>query len=703
VQIRRVADSLKPGTLSAWIFGLTVFAGSFLLFLVEPLVAKMLLPSFGGTAAVWLAALVFFQTALLLGYWFADLVGRKLSPSVQAGAFLSVLAAACLVLPVGLSEHLSAWLAATPPVVRLLALLVQAVGLPFVALSATGPLMQTFWARARRSSPYRLYALSNIGSLAGLISYPFVVEPLLGTHAQSVLFSAGFVAFAACSAAAAMLTLRASRQPVADTPDASREDSAAEPGPSRRDRTFWLILPGCSSALLVSITSHLTQNLAPVPLLWMLPLAGYLASFVACFEVTFVWPRSWLAPAAVISIAGIAYSDRLIPGKLIVLVIAAVLSAFFFCCFALHAELVRLRPPARSLTRFYLSISVGSAIGSFFAAIVIPAATRIPVELEISTICSGAALIACWWNVGPEERPTQTTLQRLGLAIGLLVVSGYLIDKPLKALSAAKFADRNFYGALRVKEEPTEGGRLRILVHGTTTHGAQLRTPDPQITPTSYYMPTSGVGRAMQAIRGNGRNLRIGVVGLGAGVFASYCRPGDQFVFFEINPLVETIARSQFTFLASCPDASVRLGDARLLLEAQPPLGFDLLVIDAFSGDAVPVHLLTEEAFRLFARHLAPNGVLAVNVSNRYLRLGSVIKRHARVLGFSMAFIDDDGGEEEYGWTSDWVILSPIDALLRGQSFDDARSAAEGIQEIARPWTDDYSNIASILRRPREN
>jgi len=698
------------------LFAATVALGAFLLFLVEPLAAKALLPLFGGTSAVWLTSLLFFQVALLAGYLFADLAARKLRPRALAWAHLALLSMAVFALP-GLSRsmalaasgQLPAWLAGLSPTPQLLAMLLGSVGLPFIALAATAPLAQVLWARTSASSPYRLYALSNFASLLGLASYPFLVEPLFTLHAQARLFSSAFLLFALCAGALvwrARAAMPIDRLHANDSPAGLAGGLAAAP-PSRRAQTLWLLLPGSASALLIAVTGHLTRNVAPIPLLWMLPLAAYLVSFILAFDSPRWAQRAWTAPGAVVALGFLTFANGWIPpDSHLAWSIAVLVFAFFFVATALHGELARLRPPAPGLTRFYLSIATGSALGSLFAAVLVPLCSRGLPELALSLVLCAIALIETWWpQLARLEKHALSS--RAAMVIGIVVMAlSLFIGERARAIGDL-FAARNFYGALKVQEQLGKRGRLHVLFNGTTLHGLQLYAPTPKdatLERLAYYSERAGVGRALATLRAahgkssaQPRPLRVGTIGLGAGVLAAACESGDTFLFYEINPLVEEVARTQFSFLAHCAGARVKPGDARLVLAREPPQRFDLLVVDAFSSDAIPVHLLTAEAFALYLRHLAEGGVIAVHVSNRYLDLESAIAAHAAPLALRGLLVTDDEKSDDI-FPSLWVLLSRDSSPLEGPAY--AGAELQPIEQLAkvREWTDDYSNIASVFR-----
>ena len=639
---------------------LTIALGAFLLFLVEPMVARMLLPQFGGSAAVWITALLFFQLALLAGYAWAHFVERR--PRWHLG----LLAAACLTLPIT-PRQLGQGL---PPLAQLLLMLCSSVALPFIALSATGPLLQAF--RAREGEPWKLYALSNAASLLGLFSYPLLVEPALGLHAQSWLWSGAFAVFALLCAA---VTLRAQATP-------------AQPG-ARAFNSFWVLLPLCSSAMLAAVTEDLTVNVAPIPLLWVLPLAAYLMSFILAFQSERFTQRKILLPLAALAAALLAARFRSAMKDHEALEIAGEVLAFFCLSLALHGELVRRRPDKAGLTSFYLWLSAGSALGGALVAIAAPLLLNSDVDLELSLCATASVLTAAAWNAGGMQRAL-----RLALCLGVLFLVGRALQREATIRSVSRAFVRDFYGSLRVEELPTareENGLRRTLVHGTTEHGAQRLKPGHERDATAYYGVHSGLGRALQMLASKKPKLRVGIVGLGAGVSAAWCRPGDEYTFYEIAPLVVRLAREQFTFLQGCPGARVLEGDARLTLAAQPPQGFDLLAVDAFSADAVPTHLLTTQAFALYAQHLAPGGLLAMHVSNLYLSLEPVVAASAEAALHRPAFLLQDDGEPALDTLPSFWVLVPE------RAEDLAALHGVPVPPLRRPWTDDFSNVLSAL------
>jgi len=677
-------------------YAVTVFLSAFLLFAVQPMIGKMILPWFGGSAAVWNTCLLFFQAALLGGYLYAHLSTRFLKPRGRALLHIALLVVSLAALPVLPAQH---WKPLHPgdPSARILLLLTATIGLPYILLAATSPLLQAWYVSLRPGTiPYRLFALSNVGSFLALFSFPVLAEPLLATHAQAYSWSAFYVIFVALCSAAAWMAMRGSKDSLAAF--AAGIESGDAP-PAWTIRLLWIALPGSASGLLLAFTTHVSQNVAPIPLLWVAPLGIYLLTFILCFERERIYNRAIFLPllaAAAGASAFAIYFEQGIPD--IRWAIPVFLASLFVCCMVCHGELVRLKPHPRHLTSFYLMISLGGAIGGLFVAVGAPHLFDAYRELDLLLVitCALASLVL-WIAPGEWKRGFWLGIAR-GVAAALTVgLAVYLIR--LEGVDIARYivSVRNYYGVLRVIDVKESPGTLgtRTLVHGTIEHGIQLTRLNLRRAPTSYYGPDSGLGRAIRYFQKQGP-VRVGVVGLGAGVTASYCRAGDTFRFYDINPLVLDIATSWFTFLNDCPgEHQVLLGDARLTMEQQPSQQYDVLAIDAFTGDAIPVHLLTREAFEVYVRHIKPDGILAVHISNRYLSLGPVVARNAVDLGKIGMLVSDDGETEEYYSSSDWILISSDRTIFGDQLFKGSTLAKT--KPGLRPWTDDYSNLIQIL------
>jgi hypothetical protein len=822
----------------AILFGLTILLSAFLLFQVQPLIAKQILPWFGGSAAVWTSCMLFFQLALLGGYaWAHWLAGQPIKRQIVLHAGLLLVSLA--VLPIIPSVR---WKPAggDDPLLGILGLLTATVGLPYFLLSATSPLLQSWYSRANGGAmPYRFFALSNAGSMAGLLTYPIFVEPNLTNRHQAWMWSGCFIAFVI---AFAIVAFRSRNAHEVVTPVEKLAQSAAAPGAI--DKLLWCALAACASALLLAFTNHLTQNVAAIPFLWVLPLSLYLLSFILCFDSDRWYLRRFFAPLAVVVLGAMAYA--LADGgnfkslKIAVALFSTALFVFFMVC---HGELAKRRPAPRYLTSFYLMVSVGGAVGGllvgFVFPYVLPALIDLPIVLALTaflfvwllwndysdrtreklldenfltapqdkfvmtillvgavafagsriamakyngapaflsgdydapvllafvavsvfcllwrsrgdvdpggeqgdrivTIAIGAAIVAflawrvlgaMYWKAAPlgagdDDWPilgglagfeafyllwrSRETLNNnaivcaaaLAFACGL---TGYMARQTWDAVGNSRLLKRNFYGALVVYDQDTNGGMgpVRVLRHGTINHGEQFLWPQNLRRATTYYAENSGLGLALRSLRLEG-SLNVGSIGLGAGTTAVYARPGDRYFFYDINPIVPIIASTQFSFLEHCyGEHQVILGDARLSLESELKRGinrhFDLLSVDAFSGDAIPVHLLTREAFKIYWQHLRPDGVLAVHVSNLYLSLAPTVALAAQADGKQAMEINYDGDDDREETASEWVLVTSRKGFF---DRDEIKSVATKIQPIPglREWTDDYSNLYKILR-----
>ncbi|HZT36889.1 MAG TPA: fused MFS/spermidine synthase [Bryobacteraceae bacterium] len=677
----------------AWLFAGTIFLSAYLLFLVQPLIARVILPWFGGAAAVWATCLMFFQLTLLAGYLYAHASIRYLRPRRQATLHLCVLALSLYTVLAAPAVHPTP-LADLHPIRGILALLTVMVGVPYFVLSTTSPLAQAWYAEHNPGRPaYRLYALSNAGSFLALLTYPAAIEPVLHVRAQMWLWRAGYSAFAV---ACGILTVRAAWNGKAKSSDGL---SAGAESPRLGDRLLWAGLAFCPSALLVAVTTHMTQNIAPIPLLWVAPLALYLLSFILTFEGSRWYSRRIWLPAFIIAAALI--TALLFPDarNASVKTVIPLFSAGFFCCaMTCHGELYRLRPSARHLTAFYLMIAAGGAAGGLFVGIASPLLfnnyLELPIALLVAVILVMIALRRAAPSLpGPHGRLIEYALTG-ALASGLIYLVAW--EDPHWA-AGYRVIQRNFYGVLRVEDVDADDGapEMRQLHHGTINHGAEFLRADWHRRPTTYYGPKSGVGLAIRAALAP---RRVGIIGLGAGTLAAYAAPGDTFRFYEINPLVVDIARSQFYFLRECPArVDIVMGDARLSLEREQPQNYDVLAVDAFSGDSIPVHLLTVEAFREYFRHLKPEGVLAVHVSNKYLELAKVVAEAARALNKHAILINNDSEKEQGIYTADWVLLATDPNLFAMPQWIVADRDPLP-DPVRREWTDDYSSILGILK-----
>jgi len=674
---------------------LTIFASAFLLFLVQPIIAKQILPWFGGSAAVWTTCLVFFQSALLAGYAYADWNVRRLSAKRGVQVHAVLLIASLIVLPI---VPAVAWkpLGTENPVWLILGLLAATIGLPYFLLATTSPLVQAWFARRHPGrSPYRLFALSNLASMIALVGYPFLLEPWVATRAQALAWSGGYALFVALCLGAAFASTRGAPLPASASSASSTAAAFDEPPPTPGRQVLWCLLAATGSLLLLAVSNHITQNIAAVPLLWIVPLTIYLLTFILCFDAPRWYRRELFLSMAAAALGVMAWTlaDPRLTHDLEMQLGVFCIGLFIACMFC-HGELARTKPVPRHLTRFYLMISLGGALGSALVGIVAPLA--LPAYFELAFGLVVCALLLLW------------RVRRDGAVFATLAVAAAAATIGCAAWGLVEFYDstiystRNFYGVLRVQESGSDDlTRHRSLVHGTILHGSQYQGPAFRRQPSTYYTTTSGLGRALESMHPRLAPLKVGVIGLGAGTIAAYGSKDDVYRFYDINPAVMRIAREYFTYLgdsgAGGSTIETALGDARLSLEREPPQGFDLLAVDAFSSDAIPVHLITAEALDVYRRHMKPGGVIAFHVTNRFLDLVPVTKALADHAGLRSVWVRDDG-EGALASRSDWVLISDGDTVL------DAPRVAEAASEIVerpewRLWTDDFNNLVQVLKR----
>ena len=738
VEIRATAPSRAvPGAQQARpaltaLFAVTSFSGAALLFMVQPMVARLLLPHFGGSASVWSTSNLFFQTLLLVGYLYVHVatrrLGRRAQPVVHWGVLLLPLVALPVTLPVltGVAES---------PVRALLTALAVMIGLPFVVVSATGPLLQRWYSwtgLARSEDPYFLFATSNLGSFGGLLAYPFLVEPFMSLEQQRTWWSGGFVLFALLMACCGFLAWNGARADVSpagvEAPAPQHVPSGVDvPPPSARTVALWLALSFLPSTLSLSVTAHISTDVAAIPLMWVVPLAIYLATFVVAFAKVDRDPGRWplrlaLAAAGTATLASLATAA----GLPLALVVALDLVLLAAGAYAAHARLAASRPHPEHLTRFYLVVATGGALGGLLNGVVAPLFFDRVWEYSLAVV--GVALL----GLGTTSRRGRYHPAFVAVALGLLLwalllgvgrvvlvlahpaawiqvlvlvlcATGVLLAARRPAALALAVAaalatvplleggdlyrDRTFYGSYRVVEDD---GR-HVLIHGSTVHGIQdMSQSVPE--PLSYYGPRGPVGQFFSSA---GRPERVGVVGLGVGTVASYVGAGQELTFFEIDPEVVRVAQdpSLFTFLSSSR-ATVRhvVGDGRVALESTPSGSFDVLMLDAFTSDAIPVHLLTREAFDVYADALGQEGVLLVHITNRMFDLEPVVAQAAEELGWSALVGRGRNVGEEFAST--WVALSPDPRSLEDvAALENWRTPTEE----RTSWTDDFSSLLSVL------
>lgn len=676
------------------LFAGAIFLSAFLLFLVEPMAAKQLLPFLGGSAAVWIACLVFFQTTLLAAYLYAHWLTRH--PHWRLHLVLLAAALALGAFWVRGSVNLSN--GAAHPIATIFFALTVWIGLPFLMFGATSPLLQVWWAQIEHKGiPYRLFALSNLGSLLALAAYPVCIEPNFTLRWQRAAWCCGFALFAVLSA---ILTLRTRRPPEESAPAGPEHDPDAPATPLTR-KLLWLLLPMGASMQLCAVTSYITANIAPIPLLWILPLGVYLISIILAFEFPRLLPRGIVVRFLVVMLAGLAYMlsqvDHSVPIVIgISFFLFELLVAGLFC----HVEAYALRPQrASESTLFYLYFAAGGALGSLLVGIVAPMVFDFNYDVAITFFVTALLALAATWRTGWPQRLLWSAASIMLLVLCIWIHIAYQRWTML--------AVRNFYAALRVKQTFGYPGMVvRTLTNGSIEHGTQIFGTDAQRKmPTTYYAEDSGVGLALRfcctgpdgSRSSQSRPRTIGVIGLGAGTLAAYGQPGDRIRFYEINPAVEPIARHLFTYIReSQAQVTIVGGDARMSLQRESPQEFDVLAVDAFSGDAIPLHLLTAQALALYRRHLAPGGIIAVHISNQHIDLEPAIALLAQSAGMTAMRFSSAANEDRGEYSAYWVLLSDNAAF-----FQQPAVAAAGRAPVFRPglrlWTDDYSSLLPLI------
>jgi hypothetical protein len=669
------------------LFAGTIFSSAFLLFLVQPLIAKQILPWFGGSAAVWSICMVFFQAVLLAGYAYSDWVTRHLRVRTQAALHVGLLLASLAFLPLVVAAR---WkpMGAEDPTWLILGLLLATIGLPYFLLSTTGPLVQSWVARTPWSARvYRYFSLSNLASLLSLLSYPVLIEPRSSLLQQAQGWSWGYGAFVVlCAGTTLLVAYRWSEAVPASTSTAT---AGEETPPRWSDALLWLALPALASWLLLAVTNHITQNVAAVPFLWILPLSLYLFTFVLCFESDRWYRRGVFLPLAAGVLVLCAFGLQHHIGSDVRTGLPIYVGGLFVLCMFLHGETARLRPAPRYLTRFYLMLSLGGAIGGAMVGLVAPHVLPAYYELGIGLTLTALAAVAVLRH--------RLWLRVSGAALAACCVF-FLVAQIRSDRLGARHLVRSFYGALITFDvrRANPPSYVRLLSHGSIKHGEQFLDPLRRREPTTYYGATSGIGRAMTAAPEAPR--RVGLIGLGAGTLAAYGRIGDVYRIYEINPQVFELADREFTFLRDSPAQIERvLGDARLALEREAPQGFDLLAVDAFSGDAVPVHLLTAEAMDVYLRHMKPDGIVAFHVSNRYLELAPVVARIATLKGVHAVLVSDDAKDSKWLNSTDWVLVARNPGVLAREPLRGAASPI-ALPADTRPWTDDFNNLLGVLK-----
>lgn len=651
-----------------YLYATSIALSAALLFVIEPVAAKALLPEFGGSAGVWIACVLFFQVTLLLGYLYTYLLTRTLPAKSQAAVHVALLAASACLLP----WHAPVASAAGNPSLAIVATLAACLGLPFFALCTTSPLLQSWYSQGESARfPYRLFALSNAASLVALLAYPVGIEPLLALSHQFLFWSVGFLVFAAL---AAICALGASGAPA----------GADEKAPHRP--FLWIALAACAATLWPAVSNHLSQEVAAIPFLWVEPLSIYLLTFILCFD-----GRGWYNPRLyrfLLPLACVTFAWRLqgVTGGIAV-ELPTIGAALFVCCMFCHGELARLKPePKQGLAFFYLMIALGGALGAVFVGLFAPNVFSSYLELPIGVAaCFVLSLPLLYGRGSPRQL----------LRLALVAAVAFVFASRFAAGREDLVRTRNFYGTLQVIDAGSGEDAIRSLYNGKILHGIQYRGPARSRTAIAYYPPESGIGLAMRWLP-HRAPWRVSVVGLGTGTLALYGRPGDSFRFYDINPAVIDVAWRYFHYLSeSAAKIDAVQADGRLGLQREPAGSLNIIALDAFSGDSIPVHLLTREAFQMYFEKLAPGGVVVMHVTNRYLDIASVVASLAANLHKPLIVVHNPQDPQRHIQAADWAILADRrEDIAAIEPFSNSSISSHK----APVWTDDYSNLFEILR-----
>lgn len=727
-----------------------IFTSALLLFSVQPLFTKMVLPRLGGSPAVWSVAMVFFQSLLLAGYAYAHYLMRLKGRATPVAIHLALLAVAALALPLSIG---SGW--GEPPASGyafwLLGLFAASIGLPFFALAANNPLLQAWFVRTGHPDgpdPYFLYASSNIGSFLALLSYPVLLEPMFTLRMQSAIWTGGYGLLFLLIAGCGVLLLRSPPAPATEA-----AESAGAPAPSWRLRLRWIFLAAVPSGLLIAVTAHISTDVAAAPLLWVLPLSLYLLTWVLVFQSRPLLPHKWMLMAQPVAIGGIMVLLAVGGEQDLLLTLGGHQVCFFVIAMACHGELARTRPAASHLTEFYVALSFGGMVGGLFAGLIAPytfswiaeypillalaalgrpaGTTRVrgALALWLVMVAAAAALIILSFAGGPAAQSVETdrvlvakiyavALMVLGVLwkidrwkLAALVTLGLVLIRVYPADEGRVETVRSFFGVHKIVVTPN--GQYHVLMHGTTIHGAQkfLEADGTPVRgrpePITYYHKDGGIGRAIAAIRERkGGPIRVAVIGLGAGSLACWSEPGEDWTFFEIDQTMVDTARDprHFTFVSACePAMKPVIGDARLTFTKEKDGSYDLIIVDAYSSDAIPIHLATEEAMAIYKAKLAPQGAVLMHVSNRHLELASVVVGIAEENDLkSWVYNEDSGRDAEYIFTTE-VVISAREGADVGRLASDEKWTLTEAAEGQRVWTDDYSNVLGAVWRRLKN
>ena len=683
----------------------TVFTSAFLLFMVQPIIAKQILPWFGGSSAVWTTCMVFFQMVLLMGYGYSDWVVRRLDQRKQAILHTVLVLFSLAWLPILAGDQ---WKpdSDTEPSVRILLLLLATVGLPYFLLSTTGPLVQAWVAKTHpQIKVYRLFALSNLASLLSLLCYPPFIEPHVNLKTQAMAWSGLYCLFALMVIVSVWRTLRAQNSSALDHSLAS-VTAVQTQAPKRGLVVLWYLLATLGSVLLLSFTNHMTQNIASVPFLWIVPLVIYLATFILVFDVggsraqSGWYSRKWFMPLLMVLL--LLTANGMVEGYASTMNIYFALPLFcvllFVACMFCHGELAAMRPEPQYLTQFYLALSVGGAIGGLLVGVLAPLVFDSFVEMPLALMACALLATYLWWQSPPSNWSKGWTQSITAATLGLSALTGWWLWDYSMPSENTIVSKRDFYGTLSVTQTgPLEDkGTLRHLYHGTISHGWQYTDTQLRTKPISYFGPEAGISKVLDFYAQQRPSIDVGILGLGIGVLVAYGRENDNYRIYELVPSVLEIAKKYFWYLTDAKaNLSLTLGDGRLNLEREPSQQFDMLSIDAFSSDSIPMHLMTVEALQVYQKQIKPEGAIVYNVTNRLINLAPMVQLLAQQEGMTAILISDTNAQGDY-YKTDFVIVTRNQKLIQ----DPRLASATPIVPIPglKVWTDNHNNLFDVLR-----
>ena len=694
-------------------FSSAIFISALLVFQVQPIIARYILPWYGGTPSVWTTCMLFFQVGLLVGYLYAHFISSHLKPKNQVIVHCCLLILSLISLPIEPQAYST--IETLPQPVQILSILLLAVGFPFVILSSSAPLIQSWFSRIHLDkSPYRLYALSNFGSLLGLLGYPFLVEPNLSLTTQTYTWSTGYILFIFAIMWCGWPLLKGTKVSDLRTskmdPSISRASGSPSPRSSASSVLSWLLLSACGSAILLAVTNQMCQDVAVIPFLWVLPLSLYLITFIICFERDAWYKRAIWVPYFIVSIAALvylmrqAYAETEIP---LYFQIGIYCSALFSSCMVCHGELTRRKPRTNELTKFYVFISLGGALGGLFVSLIAPLIFVGFWELHLLIVLVSLILVVSL----ALDKDLANAYRKAAPALGIVAISmlsWQLLININEQKSTSIYSSRSFYGVLHVYDsEPETRSHRRALYHGRISHGEQWRHPSKRALPTAYYAGSSGISYTLKRHPNrldpsNKEPMKVGVIGLGIGTLAAFGRKNDEYRFYEINPQVHHAAKHYFSYLKDTKaHTSVLIGDGRSVLQEEFDSGgsqnYDVLVVDAFSGDAIPIHLLTKEATDLYWQNLKPDGVLAFHITNFHLDLTDVVRQLAIHSGKEAVYMSFESDEDTTSANSnDWVLVTNNQKFINDRYIKRFRDQwPHTLRDIH--WTDNFSNLFDVV------